>query len=336
MATKVDIIVDLQFGSTGKGLIAGYLAEKRGYDVVICANMPNAGHTYIDCQGQKMVHKVLPSGVVSPSLKVAMIGPGSVFSIDRLVFELDYLDDIGYRDIQVIIHPNAVVLAQRHVEREEQSGMKSIGSTVQGAGAAMIEKIKRSVGNIDLLARHWQVGIRQMTGGRARVSNHQGYNRIIKDAKRILVEGSQGYSLGINQRFWPYCTSRECTPARFLSDVGIPISYLNEVIGVARVHPIRVGGASGGWYDDQEEITWESIGQEPELTTVTERERRVFSFSYNQVDDAIWECGVDNMFLNFCNYDEKLAESIAERYKDYVMWLGHGPSFHDIQDGRNG
>ncbi len=75
---KLDLIVDLQYGSTGKGLIAGYLAEKHGYDCVVNANMPNAGHTYIDDKGQKMVHKVLPNGIVSPSCDTVLIGPGSV------------------------------------------------------------------------------------------------------------------------------------------------------------------------------------------------------------------------------------------------------------------
>ena len=60
---KVDIIVDLQFGSTGKGALAGYLAANSDYDVVVSANMPNAGHTFIDSKGQRMIHKVLPSGI---------------------------------------------------------------------------------------------------------------------------------------------------------------------------------------------------------------------------------------------------------------------------------
>ncbi len=47
---KVDLVVDLQFGSTGKGLLCGYLSESDDYDTVITANMPNAGHTYIDKQ----------------------------------------------------------------------------------------------------------------------------------------------------------------------------------------------------------------------------------------------------------------------------------------------
>lgn len=39
---NVTMIVDLQYGSTGKGAIAGYLSTKNDYDTVISANMPNA------------------------------------------------------------------------------------------------------------------------------------------------------------------------------------------------------------------------------------------------------------------------------------------------------
>ena len=75
-----------------------------------------------------------------------------------------------------------------------------------------------------------------------------------------LVEGSQGYSLGISSGFYPHCTSRDCTPSRVVADASLPMSWVRHVYGSCRVHPIRVGntaeGSSGGWYKDQKEITW--------------------------------------------------------------------------------
>ncbi len=93
---NVDLIVDMQFGSTGKGLIAGYLAKKHKYDVVVNANMPNAGHTFIDSTGNVMIHKVLPSGIVSPKIKYVLIGPGSVFRWGRLYDEVQAAQSMGY------------------------------------------------------------------------------------------------------------------------------------------------------------------------------------------------------------------------------------------------
>ena len=44
MKYKADayMIIDLQYGSTGKGLLAGYLAETMQPDVLAAAWMPNA------------------------------------------------------------------------------------------------------------------------------------------------------------------------------------------------------------------------------------------------------------------------------------------------------
>ena len=110
---KCDVIVDLQFGSTGKGAIAGYLANQTNYDVAVSANMPNAGHTFIDHLGQKMVHKVLPSALASGT-NTALLAPAAVFSMDQLVKELHALEDFGYTEKLVCIHEHATLLTENH------------------------------------------------------------------------------------------------------------------------------------------------------------------------------------------------------------------------------
>jgi len=127
---KVDLIIDLQFGSTGKGLIAGSLAETVGYDSVINANMRNAGHTYINVEGREWMHKVLPNGIVSPNLKRVMIGAGSVFSIAQLLKEMEGSKDL-LEGVEILIHQNAVVLQDEHREAEKKE-LSRISSTMQG------------------------------------------------------------------------------------------------------------------------------------------------------------------------------------------------------------
>lgn len=334
---KADLIVDLQYGSTGKGLIAGYLAIKNEYDVIVTANMPNAGHTFIDDRGNKMVHKVLPNGLVSPKCEYVLIGAGAVFSYDQLIKELEQLKEFGYDRFHVCIHQHSVVLTDEH--REGEQHQLRIGSTAQGSAAAMIHKIDRdpehnpTAGNtlvIDGLPENISV-----------VDNDQ-YDDIIRDAKNILLEGAQGFSLGINERFYPYCTSRECTPARFLSDMGIPLPLLRKVIGTARTYPIRVGSPEGGFsgdvYPDQEETSWEELGLSDEFTTVTKRKRRVFTFSKKQIADAMWAVQPDEVFLNFCNYitenkrSSKLNE-IIDCFEGKVSYMGFGPTVDDVQRG---
>lgn len=327
---KLDLIVDLQFGSTGKGLIAGYLAEQNGYDCVVNANMPNAGHTYIDDKGQKMIHKVLPNGIVSPKCDTVLIGPGSVFSIDQLILEVEQAKKFGYmKKTNVFIHQNAVPLQEQHVTAE--APFASIGSTKQGSGAALIHKMMRDP-NDAVIARDIPVAVSRYLG--ISVIDPISYRIRLSLAENILAEGAQGFSLGISERFYPYCTSRDCTPARFMSDMGIPLSYLKTVVGTARTYPIRVGGTSGHYYSDQKETTWEELGLKKEFTTVTGRERRVFTFSTQQIEEAMFQMEPDIVFLNFCNYikDEERLDLIRSKFNGKIRYEGFGPTRSHVNE----
>lgn len=329
---QVKMIVDLQFGSTGKGLIAGYLAERDQPDCVVNANMPNAGHTYINDEGRTWIHKVLPNGIVSPKLKYVMIGPQSVFSLEQL--RKEYKDSFDLMSkVGLIIHESAAVLQDIHREVEQQS-LSGISSTMQGSAAATVEKMMRNPDR-DSRAKTVLKG----TEFEECVTDHRAYQTIMQGCDKIQAEAAQGYSLGLNAGFWPYCTSRDCTPQRFLADMGIPLLNLDlHVVGTARVHPIRVGntpdGYSGDWYSDQEEITWESIGQKAELTTVTKRARRIATWSWLQISDALNDCAPDEIFLNFCNYDTDQAVDIASKLPE-IAYMGYGPARQDIHEVAN-
>ena len=326
MKKKVDVIVGLQFGSEGKGLIAGHLGMQ--YDTVVNCNMPNAGHTYI-LNGKEYIFKVLPNGAIHSNVEQVMIGPDSVFSVKRLFEEAEMIGPAIWD--KLIIHENAAILRPGHAIAEQ--GLRDrIGSTAQGSAAAMIHKIQREPAAIvgfdpDMLWKN--------------VVDHKTWMEKLRDADSILLEGCQGYSLGLNAGFYPYCTSRDCTPARLLAGTGIPCQWLRDVIGVARLHPIRVGGNSGPGYEDQTELSWADIGIEPELTTVTKRQRRIFEFSRRQMYDAIVACQPDKVFLNFCNYEPELSliilRSINTLLRQYgpdesrVAYSGWGPTDSDIK-----
>ena len=320
LVPKVDLILDLQYGSTGKGLICGYLSETGDYDTAISANMPNAGHTYIDRNGNKYMTKVLPASFVGPRIKQVMIGPGAVFSLDRLSVELLWLR----KDQTFRIHPNAVVLDPRHKEYEEQHIER--GSTKQGSAAAVIDKMERRV---ECTAKQVLKG----TKFEQYVASHNEWQIRLESSQGILAEGSQGFSLGINTQFYPYTTSRDCGPAAFLSNLGIPLGMLSMTIGTCRTLPIRVGGDSGSCYPDQEELSWEELGLEPEVTTVTNRVRRVFTYSRTQIEESCWWCQPDLVFLNFANYmtKEETAQIVAHIDSiSTVRWVGFGPTFNDV------
>ncbi len=335
MTKKVDMIVDLQFGSTGKGLIAGFMAEHNElYDVVVNCNMPNAGHTYIDSKGEKMVFKVLPNAIVGPNVEYALLGPGSVFSPLRLAEEMVIAAEAGYANFEVVIHPNAIVVDESHVAAENYL-VERIGSTGQGSMEAQVEKMRRAEG---LLAKdNWSYIKEVCDGMPVTVVHNDDYDLVMRSATRVLAEGSQGHSLSINSVFYPFVTSRDCTPTRFMSDMGIPWNMLRHVVGTCRLHPIRVGGNSGPCWPDQAELTWEALGQKPELTTVTQRVRRVFTWSNMQIAHAIHHCAPNVVFLNFANYARDVAELgnacatlINLVGADTIKWVGWGPTYHDI------
>jgi len=284
--------------------------------------MPNAGHTYIDKNENKYIFKVLPSSAVSSGMKQVLIGPGAVFDIRRLKEEMQFLR----KDTILRIHPNAMVLLPQHA-KEERKRLTHIASTAQGSAAAMVEKIWRMKSSAT--AKHVLHG----SALYKYVCSHDEWRFRLESSSGILAEGSQGYSLGINTQFYPYTTSRDCGPAAFLSNMGIPISMLDRVIGTCRTLPIRVGGTSGDCYADQEELSWEELDLPPELTTVTNRVRRIFTYSKMQIEEACWWCNPDLVFLNFANYVEKSYVTQIVAHIDSistVKWVGFGPKHTDI------
>jgi len=327
--------------------LAGYLADITSPDVVITCNMPNAGHTYIDRSGNKMIHKVLPNGIVSPGLRYVMIGPGAVIDLDQLEKEIKQAREFGYLiGTPILIHPGVTILMDDH-KQVERENLNAISSTMQGSMTAMIHKMARCpTDNPTIKVLCGEKGSGGIVGydGAIVVIDHGTWARIIDEAHLIQAEGSQGFSLGINQVFYPYCTSRECTPYRLMSDMGLPtIKGDNlKIHGTLRTYPIRVGntegGYSGGCYPDQSEVSWEGLGVVPEKTTVTQRVRRIFTFSRFQLADALRECRPDHLFLNFCNYmDERSLgilvediETMANMYGARISHLGYGPTVDDV------
>jgi len=315
-----NVVVDLQFGSCGKGLIAGYLAERFNVTGAGTNNLPNAGHTIVLADGRKFVSKLIP---VSAFLRhqgqdvEVYVGPGAGFFVERLLQEIN---ECSLDSSSVHIHPRAMVVTEKHAEVESgkvgnEGSTKHLASTMQGSGAVQVERMMRGEGVV--LARD----VSELSS--MVVPEGEWFNVIQEAVEQgmFLAEGSQGFSLGmLHGQSYPFCTSRECTVSRELTDTGISPRDLGDVYGVFRPYPIRVGnvveggrqvGYSGDWYPDQEEITWEQIKEEAgypedydlmELTTVTKRVRRVATFSMEQIKRACRLNGVTKLVLNFANY----------------------------------
>lgn len=361
------LVMDMQFGSTGKGSLVGYLTDKMRPDVAAAAWGPNAGHTFMDRHGRVFIHTMLPIAAICDSVKKVLLGPGSIINWDNLIKEVQEMNAQLEmpRHFELYVHPQAAMIYPRHLTAEKVN--VRIGSTMKGTGAALIEKIQRDPGTSPLVrdcapTAMLTYATRLHNLGVALIVDEGAYNEAVDDARHIMIEGAQGFSLGLHRHFWPYGTSREITPAQMLSDCALPVTQNISVYGTLRTFPIRVAnrfdesgkqiGTSGPYYEDQHEIQWSDIGLEPELTTVTKLPRRVFTFSYNQLREAVRLCRPRSLFLNFCNYlgtdekeQEQMVEAMCERIEiactetargnfdaPPVEYLGYGPSILDIKE----
>lgn len=295
----LNIVLDAQWGSTGKGKLCGYLGRFQP-DAVCSSFGPNAGHTYVRNDGKAIIFRSLPSSAITSEPHVpVLVMPDSVIDVSRLLEEAASLP--GRR---VLVHPRAAVLIPEDERNAAETG-RHLAGTMKGTGHAIARKILRLCGTKlagDLLPA-------EMVADTCEIVRDY-----VQHGARVLFEMSQGFDLSINHgHAYPYLTSRDITVGAALNSCGCAPRHVAQVIGSLRVHPIRVGNVEGGWsgpcHDDQIEISWNDItaqSQSPEAieekTTVTGRVRRVFSFSIKQIrrfcaaNEPAW------LFLNFIQY----------------------------------
>lgn len=338
---KAAVLVDGQFGSTGKGLLAAYLAHQPNnfVDFAVTNASANAGHwtKYRDKEGFCCFH--MPTfGVVQEDCTI-YVNAGAIIHPGILLKELDTLNISHNR---VIVHPNAAIIRDEDIEQEQDknSGATYIASTQKGVGQALINKIGRKALNVASNCSQ----LKHLVG-------NIDLNYELEQGARVSVEVPQGYSLSINSEFYPHTTSRQCTVTQGLSDANIHPFFLGSVSQSMRTYPIRVGhiyddaghivGHSGHVYDDQREITWDALGVQPELTTVTGRVRRIFTWSWKQYEKSIMDNRPTHLFINFLNYMREdiiainLIDEINRRYEDIIgtkatMIYGRGPNVEDV------
>lgn len=332
------VLVDGQFGSTGKGLLASYLAEATGHDynVVVSNAGPNSGHTSY-FHDEKIVLKQLPTFAVMDRRYQTSDEPLPVYLSAGAIINPEILNaEADKHGVAVFLNMNATLIRPEDVLAEGSGSVAAVAGTRQGVGAALARKVLRDpTAVVSSWEGRWSPNIDLVDGAAfdwARMT--------------AFVEVSQGFSLGIHSQFYPKVTSRECTAAQALADARIPPQLLNAVAMVIRAHPIRVGNfeghSSGDCYPDQQEISWDEIGVDAELTTVTQRVRRVFTFSSLQYREALLANRPALIFVNFMNYIRDLDDrrrfagkliAYAEAtlgYSPQFLW-GYGPKNEDVR-----
>lgn len=307
----VDIIVGGQFGSEGKGQIAAHISP--GYDCLVRVGGPNAGHTVFEKPYNHVFH-LLPSGTFrAPHAKLIM-GPGSVIYLEKM---LEEIRRFGVDIDRLVIDENAVIISEADREYEKKI-QQHISSTAQGVGVATAGNIiSRLLGQDSHKAKHFQKELRGYLGSSSEV-----LEKMYRQGKKILLEGTQGTGLSIHHGIYPFVTSRDTSVAGTLSEAGISPGRVRKVIMVTRTYPIRVGGTSGPFVSN--EISMQTIADRSgkdvnelitrEKTTTTKKDRRIAEFS--------WE-----LFRRACELNS--PTDIALTFSDYISIKNEGVRHYD-------
>lgn len=281
----VTAIVGGQYGSEGKGAVVAALADR--FDVAVRTGGPNAGHSLFF---RERVYKMrqIPCTWINPDCEL-ILGAGAV--IDMEVLEAEE----ALTGRKPMIDGRAMIIDPKDRLSEEESALTTMGSTLEGVGAARIRKIQRDPLDHSALARD----VVPETAECDTVSHL--WTRLNQGAN-VLLEGTQGSGLSLHHGHWPYVTSTDTNVAQLLADAGIAPGWLKHTLLVVRTYPIRVGGPSGPMPGG--EISFDDIpgAVTPERTTVTNKVRRISGWDSAVVDRAVMlndPCGI---VLTFTDY----------------------------------
>lgn len=290
---NVTCVIGGQYGSEGKGLICAYLAPH--YYAAVRIGAPNAGHSVIVGKKIWKMRQIPVAGLINPDI-LLFIGAAGLINMDVLMHEMKQVPHCASR---LYIDRNAGILEHKHIELENFENMnKKIGSTCEGVGAALRDKIKRN-GTFKTA--------KDIPELKPFVINVSEYLNTIPTDNKIMIEGTQGTELSLNHGPYPFCTSRDIIAASLLSDVGLSPFMCEEIIMVVRTYPIRVAGNSGPMCG--KEISWKEVTKRSkspkmlnEQTTVTKRTRRVCEFDMALVKKAAILNKPTQLALTFVDY----------------------------------
>jgi adenylosuccinate synthase len=287
--TNLSVVVGAQYGSEAKGHVPAQIIKKKWIEQGTIANVrvagPNAGHSVVDEDGVKWALRQIPVGAVFPRVP-CVIAPGSEIHPPVLLKEIDELRRAGHLSQGLYVDEEATVITPLHIEAE--TGMhERMGSTGKGIGAARAGRIMR---DSTLRVKDDPDLVSALVNRGVRIVNTAAMLTEQRHLTDIVIEGTQGYGLGLHAGHYPQCTSSDCRAIDFLAMCGLspwsePFHQDNlEVWAVARVYPIRVAGNSGPLKD---ETTWQELGLPEELTTVTQKVRRVGLWDDDLIRQAV-------------------------------------------------
>ncbi len=264
------VVVGGFFGDEGKGKVVSYLGLIDKPSICVRTGSINAGHT-VNYNGKSWKLRILPSCFVNESTRL-MVAPGALFKVDVLLREIEDTKAHG----RVWVDANAGIIEDKHVENERNNEylMKTIGSTGQGVGAAMVDRVLRVLKTAK--------DIPELRGMITDVSKD--VNEELDRGGEVIVEGTQGTFLSLYHGTYPFVTSRDTTAAGIISEVGVSPRLVSDIVLVFKSYVTRVGaGELPGELSPEEVVArgWVERG------TVTGRPRRAAPFNIELARRAV-------------------------------------------------
>lgn len=259
---NLQVVVGGQYGSEAKGAVCGRLHLDAPGAIGVRVGGSQAGHTVIDNQGRRWALRHVPVAAVVDPTSELLIAEGSEVDPEVLLDEIERLEDAGFKvRNRLLVSSQATLIESRHQEAESGIGT---GSTKKGVGAARADRIMR---------RATLMGDTKVDG--VEIADTEGrLNRLLGEGVPVIIEGVQGFGLGLHSGFYPHVTSSNCRAIDFCAMAGLSTKEAGaaKVWVTLRPYPIRIAGNSGPLRD---ETTWEQMNLAPEKTTVTQKVRRV-------------------------------------------------------------
>lgn len=314
---KLSVVSCLQWGSTGKGNVVARLVEDTtdSYSVIgVRVGGPNAGHTFEWANGQRKAVQTIPIPPFVSRTATGYIGAAGM--VHRNILEVEWhalcemYAEMGWGWPRLAIDRHATIITDEHM-RAEADLKARISSTGEGVGAATAERVMRRAPVVtdDADFMRWldDQGIAVLDT--VTVLNRALLREGSEQPIHVIAEGTQGALLSLyTGGYYPYCTSRECTPDALLSQMGLTSRHAADlnIVGVMRTYPIRVGGPSGPL---PREITWEELRARtggyvsvPEKTTVTKKTRRIAELDLGIMRRVVAQTRPTSLAVTFLDY----------------------------------
>ncbi|MBI5374906.1 MAG: adenylosuccinate synthase [Candidatus Schekmanbacteria bacterium] len=325
------LVIGTQWGDEGKGKVVDLLSERTD---IICRYQggPNAGHTVV-LGTKKFVFHLLPSGILH-SDKMCIIGNGVVIDPQIMEKEIKMLaeggipveENLKISGLAHLIMPYHKLLDQ---QKEMKKGSGKIGTTMKGVGPSYTDKIGRMGIRVwDLIDEHVFMeklkanldeknfilekyyGLEPLSAEKifdeyiVYRDNMKKYvantTKILKDSREkslsIIFEGAQGTMLDIDHGTYPFVTSSNTTIGGVLTGLGVPATYIDNVLGVAKAYTTRVGS---GYFPteliDETGNMLRDVGAE--FGSTTGRARRCGWLDLVVLKYAVWINGVNSLAI---------------------------------------